>query len=676
MTLSSSAVARTARYSAVLAALCLASMPAAADHAAHHVSEKDYFGELPVVLSVSRLAQPLDEVPGAVTVIDAETIRRSGAREVAELLRLVPGFLVTRRNGGNTVAAYHSALDEYGARMQVYVDGRSVYSSYYFGDTHRGLAAVDLADVQRIEVLRGSNSAAFGSNAFLGVVNIITYPAVDTRGAAISVTRGDRGIDDNFVRLGWGNEAANMRLSASRRITTGYESLYDDSRRSQLQFRGDFRVSSADDVSVNVGVATEAYGEGFPKAACPPPEAPLASGTLLGPGICDENKQRTDSWRNGFAHFEWKRAFSETSMLKVAGGIDQELYQSSFLAEQFPTLPIVISALFDRGGKALRQNLEVQRTDIWNQNLRTMIGAEVLREEVRSRPLFSTDASISASQVRIFGGVEWRPATDWVVNTGGMWEKHSMGGTTFAPRLAVNYHVMPEHTLRVGSTRSFRMPSINMFRGRSNLTVTFTPPRFAPIIVPDAAATGHVRPESVISNELGYLGEFTRFGLKVDARAFIERINNRIWAFARDMVNFPGPRIHGLEYQFDWRPFDATRIVFGEAQLRVEPGRDADTERLEAPHRTGSLALYQKLPGGLDLSLITHYATPYLWTGNAGNVLDGMRQLDARLAYAFRTGATRGEVSVTVQSLGGSHMEYSRTQQFGRRAFATLRLDL
>ncbi len=179
---------RRARHRLVFVPACLAflALPAAADRTVEYVSEKDYFAELPVVLSVSRLAQPLNETPGAVTVIDAETIRRSGAREVADVLRLVPGFLISRRNGGSSIAGYHAALDVYGARMQVYVDGRSVYSSYYLGDTHRGLAAVELADVQRIEVLRGSNSAALGSNAFLGVINIITYAAADTHGAAVS----------------------------------------------------------------------------------------------------------------------------------------------------------------------------------------------------------------------------------------------------------------------------------------------------------------------------------------------------------------------------------------------------------------------------------------------------------------------------------------------------------
>lgn len=651
----------------LLAALAL---PAAAQR----VSEKDFLDELPVVLSVTRLAQPLNETPGAVTVIDADMIRRSGAREVAELLRLVPGFLVTRRNGGNTVAGYHSSLDIYGARMQVYVDGRSVYSSFYFGDTHRGLAAVDLADVQRIEVLRGSNSAAFGSNAFLGVVNIITRAPADTHGVSVSVARGDRGIDDNYVRLGWGTESAEMRLSASRRITTGYETLYDDSRRSQLQFRGDFRVSSADDVSVNLGVATEAFGEGFPRMACSIPPGV--------PAICDTNKERTDQWRNGFAHFAWSRTLSETSLLKVAGGIDQELYQSGFLAEQFPAaLPIVISAPIDFGGRALRQNLEVQRTDVWSRDLRTVFGVEVLREEVRAPFLFSSDASISNHQLRAFGGIEWRPGADWIINTGGLAERHSMAGSTFAPRLAVNYHLHPEHTLRAVTTQSFRTPSIYMFRGLASLQAT-SKLLAAPFTVlsraalPYAAATGKVKPESVIANEIGYLGELHRFGLKIDVRGFTERINKRIWITAQDAVNFPGPDLHGVEYQLDWSPADGTRVVFGEAQLREEAGRAgvSNIEHVEAPHRTGSLALYQKLPHGFDLSLITHYATAYQWAGSS-QVLDGTRQLDARLAYAFRAGATRGEAAVVVQSLGGSHMEYLRTQSFGRRAFATLRLD-
>lgn len=72
----------------------LLSWAAAASYAQGLVAatEKDFLDEMPVVLSVSRLPQRLDETPGAVTVLDRPMIRLVGARDVADLLLLVPGF--------------------------------------------------------------------------------------------------------------------------------------------------------------------------------------------------------------------------------------------------------------------------------------------------------------------------------------------------------------------------------------------------------------------------------------------------------------------------------------------------------------------------------------------------------------------------------------------------------
>ena len=631
------------------------------------LSERDYLADVAPVLSVTRLAQPLRETPGAVTIIDADMIRRSGAREVAELLRLVPGFHVRRRNGGSMVAGYHATLDIYGARMQVYVDGRSVYSSFYLGDTQRGLASIELADIERIEVLRGSNSASQGANAFLGVVNIVTKSAADSHGVSLAATRGDRGIDDNYARIGWGDESGDMRLSMSRRMTTGFPTLYDDSRRSQLTFRGDFRPSAGDELRISAGAATESFGEGFPLS-------PLCV-TLLGPGSCDTNKQRTDGWRNGYIRLDWSRDLGSGSMLRVAGGIDQELYRSNFVAEQFPAAgPITaIRAPFDFGGRGLRHNLEIQRSDKLSPDLRTVFGAEVLREEARSPFLFTSNDGTAASALRVFGSGEWKLAENWVVNAGGLWERHSLAGSQFAPRLGLNYHLDPESTLRAVTTKSFRMPSIYMLRGLGSYVLSFTPPLLPATSVPYVATSGKVQPETVIANEVGYLGELRSLNLKADVRVFSERINRRHWAVGVDFVNLPGPELHGVEYQFDWRPFADTRLVFAEAQLREQPGRDGAFEQNEAPHRTGSLSLYQKLPQDFDLTLIQHYATAYQW--GVGQLVAGSRELDVRLARSFRSDGTRGEVALTVQSLGGGYKGFVPDQMFGRRAFVSLRLD-
>src|SRR4051812_37367748 len=99
--------------------LLLAMLPAGLRAQERGLTEKDFLGDLPVVSTVSRLPQPQNEAAGAVTVIDREFIRRSGAREVADLLRLVPGFQVTTARGGNGLANYHGAYFDLTPRLQV-----------------------------------------------------------------------------------------------------------------------------------------------------------------------------------------------------------------------------------------------------------------------------------------------------------------------------------------------------------------------------------------------------------------------------------------------------------------------------------------------------------------------------------------------------------------------------
>ena len=141
------------------------------------LSERDFLTEIPRVISASRLPQAPADSPGAVTVIDREMIRASGARDVAELFRLVPGFAVGYASGGRPVVAYHGLSGQISQRMQVLLDGRSLYAPYLFGGIDWNTLPVNMDDIERIEVLRGSNSAAYGANAFLGVANIITRSA-------------------------------------------------------------------------------------------------------------------------------------------------------------------------------------------------------------------------------------------------------------------------------------------------------------------------------------------------------------------------------------------------------------------------------------------------------------------------------------------------------------------
>ena len=198
--------------------------------------------ELPTVLSATRLQQPAADVPGSMTVIDRELIRGSGARSIAELMRLVPGMHIGYRRGNQVNVNYHGTNVTEARRLQVLVDGRSVYRP--------GLATVDWAelalaieDIDRIEVFRGPNTAAYGANALMGVINIITRLPQESHGTTLKYTQGDRGVRDWYASHSGGSLDHNWRLSLSGQHDEGFDhdasgnDYRDDMRATRLNFR-------------------------------------------------------------------------------------------------------------------------------------------------------------------------------------------------------------------------------------------------------------------------------------------------------------------------------------------------------------------------------------------------------------------------------------------------------
>lgn len=626
-------------------------LAAAEATAAREVSEQDYFDELPVILSVTRLAQPLNEVPGAVTVIDRELIRRSGARDLAEVLRLVPGFLLTYRTGANPQASYHAGMDVYGSRMQVYVDGRSLYSSFFLGDTHVALRGIVLEDVERIEVLRGSNSASYGANAFLGVVNIVTRNAADTHGALLSATGGDSGVADATARYGWGDERASFRITAAKRQDQGFSGVVDASKLSRLQLRADLTPTASDEVLLQIGVGDLRRDEGN------------GTGT---------NPHRNVGNQDAHLSLRWQHQLAPEEQFQLRLVHERERPTDRFVAVQGP-----VTAVVDSGGRSQRSEIGLQHSMRASPSLRVAWGGEWRHETADSQALYANPDAISLHQWRVFGNLEWRPHPQWLLQAGGTQEAHSYTGSTLSPRLMANFHFQPEHTLRAGVSRSVRAPTFYELRGDSRLFLVAAP---ATQVAWTFLSSGTVKPETLVTQEAGYLGHFRDLGLTVDARAFVERMNNRIWFAARrvgafapnDAVNRPGPDIHGFEYQLDWRPFAATRLMLSESHLRARPGDAAETR--EAPFRNTTLSWLQQLPGSFELSVIHTAATPYQWAGG-GDLIEKPRRLDLRLGRPFAVGATRGELSITAQGVDGGHAVFKTGQRFDRRSFATLRLD-
>src|SRR6202023_967713 len=153
------------------------------------------------VTSVSKREQKLSKAGAAIYVINQEDIRRSGAVNIPDLLRMVPGVHVAQINAHTWAISIRGFTDKYGDKVLVMIDGRSVYTPLSSG-VNWDQQDVPLEDIDRIEVIRGPGGTVWGANAVNGVINIITKNAKTTQGGLASVGGGSHESAQGLLQYG------------------------------------------------------------------------------------------------------------------------------------------------------------------------------------------------------------------------------------------------------------------------------------------------------------------------------------------------------------------------------------------------------------------------------------------------------------------------------------------
>jgi len=133
-----------------------------------HAQEAPTLGE--TVVTANRTPQALSDLVGDVSIIDRQTIERSGATGVADVLARLPGIEISRTGGvGNTTSLFIRGAET--RFTAVYLDGVRIDSQTTGG---AGWEGIPLSQIDRIEVLRGPAAAVYGSDAIGGVIQLFT----------------------------------------------------------------------------------------------------------------------------------------------------------------------------------------------------------------------------------------------------------------------------------------------------------------------------------------------------------------------------------------------------------------------------------------------------------------------------------------------------------------------
>ncbi len=175
----------------------------------------------PLLVSTQRTETPAATAPVGITVIDREEIRRSGARNLAELLGARAGIHVADLYGDGVSATIdmRGFGQTAGSNTLILVDGRRLNNSSDIAPP--ALAQIDLDDVQRIEIVRGSAGVLYGNQAVGGMVNIITRTPTRSY-AELRLESGSYDGRGYRVRTALGDGTRGAEVWASRRSSDNY----------------------------------------------------------------------------------------------------------------------------------------------------------------------------------------------------------------------------------------------------------------------------------------------------------------------------------------------------------------------------------------------------------------------------------------------------------------------
>lgn len=586
---------------------------------------------VPEVLSTTRLRQPKSKVPGTTTVIQGELIRDLGILNLVEVFRLVPGMTVAYVGSNQPVTSYHGTVAFYQRRLQVQIDGRTAYQPSLSGVDWNTMP-VAIEDIERIEISRGPNAAAYGINAFLGTINIITRSPDDTEGVNLHSSLGKGGHKNIYGSVADASDDYHWRMSYQRREDDGFDHQVESVNgvREPRPFNNgyEFNLLNYD--------ATQSFGSGH--------SLDLRAGVT--DGIDEEDKMQLGEEFGAqtdpniivddyYLQARWNTVVSGTHFFHV-----QSSYQNYDRRQRWLTCVDVVAVLGAPAGtpdlcantnqdiEESRLEFEIQDTITLSPELRMVSGIGYREDSFESDTFFNGKGS--NYQSRIFSNLEYSP-THWLtLNAGGNWERTtSVNHTFFSPRFAANLQLTDNQTIRFVFSQAVRTP--DAFEQSADWGYRATQIQPAALygsfegqrIGPQFQAPGTLREEHITSREISYFGQYRLAGglLSTEIKYFYDHlrdvISGRLNIDEWDLENNVALDQQGVELEASLEfPESKFRVTYaymdqdgdyrGVPQSTPEQAQSfIDLESRLTVRHSGSVAWIQRY--GYDISSATAY---------------------------------------------------------------------
>jgi len=473
-----------------------------------------------IIFSAAKHQQQISESPSTITVITRQQIENTHCVEITCLLRQVPELEIRRVMPMHHSVGARALASEQGDRVMVLIDGREE-STDAFGTVFWMLLPLHLADVERIEIIRGPGSSLYGANAHSVVVSI-TSRAISSSSTEVFLGGGEHGRDSLHLRLD--QVFGDWRL----RVNGGLDQA-DHWRKQDVSERQNYRA----------GLRLERQWEGSVSSL----DLNLVTidgniYSLLGPVRLKDGA----AFYGMLSHkSDFIRAHVWFSLHDAPASFDLPLNYGDL---ELGYMPESINILYT----TLDSDVQVNWSPFENNLLIAGVNHRWL-----SMDLEGNDPSlVHQHRLGFFFQDEHRIFGQLTLTGGVRFDYNSITPETFSPRLAAVWRFTPAQVLRLAFGRAFRKPSF--FNTSLHLTTVRGTPAF-----PDLGEFFHrsvgnedLGNESITSFEIGYRGRFLDGSLTVEADAFFNLYRDTIY-FGFDMYydEFSLPDLANSVFRFE-----------------------------------------------------------------------------------------------------------------------------
>ena len=516
----------------ILGSACWTAMQSVA--VAQTQSEEDeltqVYGDKTTVSIATGASQSLRRAPAVATVITAQDIALMGATDIDQVLATVPGIHVGRNNQGyNPLYIVRGIYSEFNAQTLVLYNGVPM-TTMFIGNRGTIWAGLPVANIERVEVIRGPGSALYGADAYAGVINIVTKGPADLQGLELGLRAGSFASRDGWAQYGGslGPLAVAAYLRAGR--TDGFKETVQADAQSGLDALFGTKASLAPG-PVNTGYdSVDAHVEGnygrLRLRAGYMLRDDVGTGAGAGGAIDPVGKGRNQRWNASASlselelapklllnltgsYFQFANQFTTPLQVFPPGAFGGSFPQGMFGAPSTWERQTRVAAVLGYSGWAGHQlrlgvghdDLDMYRTqEFKNFTLIDSGPAKGLPVPTPGGQLveFPVDKSFVTPQRRrvsyAYVQDEWSVAPDWTLTAGVRRDEYSDFGATTNPRMALVWDASLDLTAKLLVGRAFRAPSFSEEYSINNPVI-----RGNPLLKPERISTA----EASVSWQLG-----------------------------------------------------------------------------------------------------------------------------------------------------------------------------